>query len=122
LQCAVELGVLEFVNACSKFIYLEALGQDIEKSGENGAGGKVKSTRELRADTKLVHLLRNAAEAVAAEDGWANLGAVGQQISNQASFDPRNYGCKKLSDLVEATALFEVKQEDKKVLIRDRRA
>ena len=45
---------------------------------------------------------------------------VGSQISNQASFDPRNYGYGKLSDLVKASGLFEIKQEGKLVLVRDK--
>ena len=55
------------------------------------------------------------------DDGWANLGQVRNQIGNQASFDPRNYGYRKLSDLIEATELFEVKRQDTVFLIRDRR-
>lgn len=37
---------------------------------------------------------------------------------NQASFDPRNYGYRKLSDLIEATGLFEVKRQDLIVFVR----
>ena len=43
-------------------------------------------------------MLRQAVDAAAGDDGWAHLSAVGAQISNQASFDPRNYGYRKLSD------------------------
>jgi uncharacterized LabA/DUF88 family protein len=46
---------------------------------------------------------------------------VGSQIGNQASFDPRNYGYRKLSDLVEATELFEVRREEKIIFIRDKK-
>ena len=46
---------------------------------------------------------------------------MGSQIANRASFDPRNYGYPKLSDLIEATNLFEVTREDKVVLVRDKR-
>ena len=49
-------------------------------------------------------------ESAAGEDGWSALGRVGQQIGNQASFDPRNYGYRKLIDLIEATQLFEVER------------
>jgi hypothetical protein len=38
------------------------------------------------------------------------LGIVGSQISNHASFDQRNYGFKKLSDLFVAIDFFEMKQ------------
>jgi uncharacterized LabA/DUF88 family protein len=66
-------------------------------------------------------MLRNAVDAATDDDGWAHLGEVGNQIGNQASFDPRNYGYRKLSDLVQATDLFEVKRSGQIVLIRDKR-
>ena len=46
---------------------------------------------------------------------------MGSQIGNQASFDARNYGYRKLIDLVEATELFEVKRQGQIVLVRDKR-
>ena len=66
-------------------------------------------------------MLRNAVDSASADDGWAHLGPVGSQIGNQASFDPRNYGYRKLSDLIEAIDLFEVKRQDKVILVRDKR-
>lgn len=42
-----------------------------------------------------------AIEDVSDEDGWASLGTVGQTINKRLpDFDPRNFGFKKLSDLV----------------------
>jgi uncharacterized LabA/DUF88 family protein len=38
-------------------------------------------------------------EASEDNDGWANLSSIGNHISNHASFDQRNYGFKKVSDL-----------------------
>jgi uncharacterized protein (TIGR00288 family) len=108
-----------FVNACSQFIYVEGLGQPSAVLNEpvlTPADG-----RRLRNDTRLVQMLRNAADAVTGDDGWAHLGQVGSQIGNQASFDSRNYGYRKLSDLVEATDLFEVRREDKMIFIRDKK-
>ena len=66
-------------------------------------------------------MLRNAVDAASGDDGWANLGGVGSQIGNQASFDSRNHGYRKLSDLIEATDLFEVKRQNQMVLVRDKR-
>ncbi|QDH71307.1 NYN domain-containing protein [Marilutibacter alkalisoli] len=106
-----------FVNACTKFTYVEALGQ---QAAENDGGAKQKSAKELRGDARLVQLLRGAVEAASEDDDWAHLGAVGSQIGNQASFDPRNYGYRKLSDLIEATGLFEVKRQNQVVLVRDK--
>ena len=54
-------------------------------------------------------LIRNAIDANSDEDGWAELGSVGSNIVKQApDFDPRNYGYKKLGELVKATELFDI--------------
>jgi len=103
-----------FVNACSTFLYLEQIGSDERKTGKTKSLEKPtheqrKTPAELRADTKLVTLLRSAVENAEDDDGWSALGKVGSYIANQASFDPRNYGYRKLVDLVTATGLFEIK-------------
>lgn len=122
-----------FVAACSRFLYLESLGEPADEPGaaaEPGAkGGKAKaaaprrpSATELKRDARLVSLLRNAVENAAGEDGWSQLGAVGSQIANQASFDPRNHGFRKLGDLIEAIGLFDVEKRGTHLFVRDRRA
>ncbi|MBD9370656.1 NYN domain-containing protein [Xanthomonas sp. XNM01] len=108
-----------FVNACSKFTYLEALGAAPADDAEGPAATR-KDEKALRGDTRLVQLLRGAVDAEAEDDGWAHLGAVGKQIANQASLDPRNYGYRKLSDLVRATGLFEIRQDGKTLWVRDK--
>jgi uncharacterized protein (TIGR00288 family) len=108
-----------FINACSQFTYVEGLSPASEKA--NGTALKASDRNKLRGDARLVMMLRNAVEAASGDDGWAHLGQVGNQIGNQASFDPRNYGYRKLSDLIEATDLFEVKRQNQIVLIRDNR-
>ncbi len=108
-----------FVNACSQFTYVEGLGQPSAKPDE--AVLKPTDPKKLRGDTRLVQMLRSAVDAANSDDGWAHLGEVGNQIGNQASLDPRNYGYRKLSDLVEATELFDIKRQNQIVLIRDKR-
>jgi uncharacterized LabA/DUF88 family protein/Fe-S-cluster formation regulator IscX/YfhJ len=93
-----------FVGACDKFVYTEILRED-EPSSPRGK----KSTTDLNQDTTLVNLLRNAVEYSAGDDGWAYLGQIGQYVANQVpEFDPRNYGYKKLGDLVRAIQLFDI--------------
>jgi len=108
-----------FVNACSQFTYVEGLGQQSAKPDATAL--RPTDPKKLRGDARLVLMLRNAVDSAMADDGWAHLGQVGNQIGNQASFDPRNYGYRKLSDLIEATELFEVERQNQVVLIRDKR-
>jgi uncharacterized protein (TIGR00288 family) len=77
---------------------------------------------QLRGDRKLVALLRRAVEGAADDSGWARVGTVGNHISNQSSFDPRNYGYAKLSRLLEATDLFDIRDSGGQAMaVRDRR-
>ncbi len=98
---------MAFVSACDKFIFTEVLRA---KSNENEAILK-KSSGDLKQDTKLVNLLRNAVEASSDESGWAHLASVGSNIAKQSpEFDPRNYGYGKLGELVSATKLFVIEE------------
>jgi uncharacterized LabA/DUF88 family protein len=118
-----------FVNACSRFLYLDKLAVtatavDIdtgEPARDDAAGTPLRvPSAKLKRDAKLVSLLRNAVEAAAGESGWARVGAVGQQIGNQASFDPRNYGYATLTKLLKATDLFQLDKEGtSEVAVRD---
>lgn len=91
-----------FVNACSKFLYLDTAPK------QNGSVPD--KTKNLKSDTKLLNLLRQAIEATEEDNGWAALGPVGSHISNKTSFDTRNYGYKNLSSLIKAIDLFELKR------------
>ncbi len=96
-----------FVSACDKFIYTEVL----RSKGEDNEKIKRMPTNELKKDTKLVNLLRSAVDASSDDSGWAPLAAVGSNIAKQSSeFDPRNYGYKKLGNLVSAIKIFQVEQ------------
>jgi uncharacterized LabA/DUF88 family protein len=113
-----------FVSACTKFIYTEVLRFE----EESGPAVTPKKANTLKGDTKLVNLLRGALEAASDESGWAHLGAVGSNIVKQApEFDPRNYGFRKLGELVAATDLFEVDERSsrdghsKTIYIRNKR-
>lgn len=103
-----------FVNSCSKFLFLDSAELSDIKEPKT-----VVST--LKGDSRLINLLRQAIDVAANDDGWAPLGPVGQHISNQTSFDQRNYGFKKLSDLFAAIDLFEVKKINKTIFVRDKK-
>jgi uncharacterized LabA/DUF88 family protein len=119
-----------FVNACSRFLYLDKLATAVgtavdidtgEAARDDGAGTPLRvPAAKLKRDAKLVRLLRDAVEAAAGENGWARVGAVRQQIGNQASFDSRNYGYSTLTKLLKATDLFQLDKEGTSdVAVRD---
>lgn len=103
-----------FVNACSKFLFLDQ-SESVEESNTT-------KPKPIKSDTKLISLLRQAIEATEDDDGWADLAAVGSNISNRTSFDCRNYGFKNLSSLFKAIDLFELKRaQGMTYLVRDAR-
>lgn len=108
-----------FVAACDRFIYTEIFSS--REASE--AAIKRKTAQELRSDTKLCSLFRDAIKNSSDEDGWANLSGVGSQIAKQMpEFDPRNYGYAKLSELVEGIGLFSIsRREHNHPYIRDQR-
>jgi len=113
-----------FVSACDKFIFTEVL----RSKDDDSELIKRKTTNELKQDTKIVNLLRNAVEGSSDDSGWAHLAPVGSNIAKQApEFDPRNYGYKKLGELIVATRLFAIDERSvggghsKAVYIKDKR-
>lgn len=70
-----------------------------------------KTGAQLRGDMNLVNLLRNAVQAAKGEDGWSNIGTVGNHIVNRGPFTPKNYGYSALKPLIVATGLFEVRND-----------
>lgn len=100
-----------FVAACDKFVYTEIL----RAGGEESEAPLEKPVKESLKDEKLRTLLSVAVEDSGDENGWANLGAVGSEINKYSpDFDPRNYGFRKLSDLMKATGMFEFEEREHK--------
>ena len=132
-----------FFKACTTFLYLDTLGAesaDEASQPPKPPGAKpaakpaakpsattkpepvAKPVRPLAQDTKLVAILRLAVEAVARDDGWAQLATAGSVAKRQAPIDPRNYGVKNFPALFEATGLFDiVKGADGQSYVADKR-
>lgn len=92
-----------FRKACRRFIYTENLNPQPE-NGQHKAPEK-----PLQSLDHAEKLIRKVIEEIDAEDGWVNLGQLGQQLANIApDFDPRTFGFKKLSDLLRAIKRLEV--------------
>ena len=113
-----------FVSACDKFIFTEVLRSKDDHSEKI----KRKTSTQLKQDTNLVNLLRNAVDSSSDDSGWAHLAVVGSNIAKQApEFDPRNYGYKKLGELVSAAKLFQIEERtvgngpSKAIYLKDKR-
>jgi uncharacterized LabA/DUF88 family protein len=102
-----------FRQACRRFIYTENL-----LSGTPAADhGAAPAARPLEPPSAAIPILKRVISQMDSDDGWVDLGAVGQRLSNLASdFDPRTYGFGKLSDLVRKTDAFEVDRTGGRVL------
>lgn len=93
-----------FVAACDKFIYTEILRTQ-------GSGTTPAPIVNQEPGQTLESMLRTAVTATARENGWAALSTVGSMVmKNHSSFDPRNYGCQKLGELVRKQIYLEVKE------------
>ena len=88
------------------------------------AGGQIDSTTSVNdnvPDTETLNVLGapDAVDDSADDSGWANLGAVGNIIRNKKpDFDSRNYGYKKLSELLDASSYFEAKLVNGVAMVR----
>lgn len=113
-----------FVSACDKFIYTEILreatDESVEAAGRQGRSASTdtpepapvssksseqkKSVASVETRNKApVGFIAKVIDDISDDEGWANLGPVGSNITKlRPEFDPRLYGHKKLSDLVRA--------------------
>jgi len=88
-----------FIAACDKFIFLEVLKRPAEAT----------ALTQVPDVPNLKELLMHAIRETVRDSGWARLAGVGAFLNKtHASFDPRNYGFKKLNELVRAQSYLEV--------------
>jgi uncharacterized LabA/DUF88 family protein len=108
-----------FIAACDKFIYIEILAekaapQPKEEDKKEDVAAPANAIKRL--DNKAVELISASVGDLADENGWAFLGDVGSlMLKKEPDFDPRNYGFKKLGQLLKSTDHFEIdeRQTDK---------
>ena len=106
-----------FKSACTRFIDIDAL---IAGASDEPAPAKSKDKGEKSTiDDELVELLGTAWKAASRdEDGYAQMGEVGSLAGNRSSFDVRNYGFKRLSDLFQAIDQFKVERRDNGLYVK----
>lgn len=102
-----------FVAACDKFVYTEILRTKPEelKVEATPAEANLRPVVDVAELPALRPMIETAVDAVARDDGWAPLGAVGSQMNkNNPSFDPRNYGFSQLGKLMRKQDYLEIKE------------
>ena len=106
-----------FIAACDKFIYIEILSEAEPASKEEEKKEEKQTENSIKSlDRKTIQLIASSIGDLADESGWAFLGEVGNLLlKKEPDFDPRNYGFKKLGQLIKSIAQFEIdeRQSDK---------
>ena len=94
-----------YVAACDRFFYCDLL-LDQEKADKEASA--------LPQRVKLpLDDIESAVDDASGDDGWATLGMVGHVlVKRMPDFDPRNFGYKKLSDLVADVAGIEIRRDE----------
>ena len=91
-----------YVRACDRFFYCDLL-LDQEKPQ--------KPSKKERPNIPEKEIL-SAVDDASGEDGWTSLGRIGSTLNTRMpDFDPRNYGFRKLMDLVAEIGGLEQRQE-----------
>lgn len=119
-----------FIAACDRFIFLEILDEDDEDSDENVTESTNKSKQKDQAKTtptkvkhkkraiqsvnkKTIRFISQTIQDVEDDNGWAYLGEVGNLLlKKQPSFDPRNFGFSKLTNMLNSMDNFEIDIRD----------
>jgi hypothetical protein len=102
-------------NVCNRFILLENLLDEPAQSDKSQPAAKSGKQDPINA----APLILKAMDKINADDEWYALGQLGQYIvRDNPDFDPRTYGKKKLSDLVEVLKRFETKKIGNQLHVR----
>jgi uncharacterized protein (TIGR00288 family) len=99
-----------FVEACERFLFLEVLAAaDKGVPEQTGAPEEAKENQPRPIQSVLTKALNKVDTD---DEDWATLSALGNHLNRtDPSFDPRNYGFGKLSDLVKAQSFLETKTD-----------
>jgi uncharacterized protein (TIGR00288 family) len=105
-----------FQTACTRFIDVDQLirNEAAEEPQEQAEGASDKNDYQ-----ELIDLLGSAWKAAKRdENGFASLSEVGNIAGNRSSFDVRNHGFKRLSDLFRADDHFRVESRDGHLFVK----
>lgn len=103
-----------FIAACNKFIYIEILpnaGRDEPTASIPKKKASPKKSETSNINAQLRKLFINSINDLTDEDGWVFLSTLGNHIiKKQPSFDPRNYGFRKLVDIIKNIPEIEIEE------------
>ena len=92
-------------NVCNRFVLIENIVEDMSPAGKDS------EKPAKRNPSNAVPLILRAMDKINTDDDWYTLGQLGQYIMrDNPDFDPRTYGKRKLSELVEDLKRFETKK------------
>jgi uncharacterized protein (TIGR00288 family) len=99
-----------FKQACTRFIDVSALAPEAQDAAPE---------EKPKVDAALVELLGDALKASKRDErGFASLSEVGQRASARSSFDARNYGYSRLSELIKSLSNFATETRDNGVFVK----
>jgi hypothetical protein len=124
-----------FKQACTRFIDVGALVSDAKAEaiataakpasvdvpiGESLPPSIAAPKAKKPIDPELIALLIDAYQSVKRDEkGYVSLSAMGQLAGNRSSFDARNYGYQRLSDLIQAVPNFQTeRREDGRIFVK----
>ena len=100
-----------FKQACNRFIDVEALIEAEKRARKSEGKGAVDENGKV--DDELLKLLVDAYQASKRDvEGYASLSEVGKIAGNRSSFDVRNYGYSRLSDMLVEIPNFQTKRDE----------
>ncbi len=102
-----------FKSVCTRFLDIEQLiaGDKDEEKPSEADDKRIETLAKKAIDSELIELLAGAWKAAKrGDDGFAVMSEVGNIAGNRSSFDVRNYGYKRLTDLFDAIDQFEVQR------------
>lgn len=103
-----------FREACTRFIDVGALAKsDAAEVKTQVPPAEAQAAAESGVDEAVIKLLGDAIKAAKRDErGFASLSEVGKLAGNRSSFDARNYGHSRLSELVAAISNFQIEKRD----------
>ena len=104
-----------FRQACKRFVLTENLLPRPEPATPAATGraaaGAAAAPPSPRRPAHATAMVRRAIAQLEDEDGWVHLGGLGSRLlAMDPEFDPRTYGCAKLTTLIEQAGGFEVRR------------